>query len=348
MDKNSMKMDRYIGLDLIKFASAIIVLFHHYYLNTENPTVAIFAGGWIVVELFFMISGYVSVGGADSLRYREYIGRNISRLLPMVWATGLTYVFLGSIYFHSFAEWYRGCNINYWSIIASLSLFFAGGPIENILGINNPTWYLCVLLICFSVYWCIEKLHRKKYISTSFGFVIMIFLGMAIKSFAIQLPFLNGISARGYIPFFLGCLLRKIRELLDERVIIVYSSFAIGLWWIPRILGMGYLYDYSDYSICFILYPALILLGSLSKMLVDIRLKPLFRWSYYIYMWQGCFLIIQGYLYKSGVIKYNNLIMFIFVVFTVMLSGILGLSVDFVAGKVSPRIEKFIVKLFSD
>ncbi len=348
MKKKTMKIERYLGLDLIKFASAILILLHHYYLNTENPTVYRFAGGWIVVELFFMISGYVSVGGADNLGYSQYIGRNISRLLPMVWAAGLVYVFLGSIYFHSFAEWYRDCNINYWSIIASLSLLFAGGSIDNIRGINNPTWYLCVLLICFSVYWCIEKLHRTKNISTCYGFVIMIFLGVAIRSFAIHLPFLNGISARGYIAFFMGCLLRRVRELLDKRVIIIYSCLAIGLWWIPPKLGMGYLYDYSDYSICFILYPALILLGSLSKTGVDIRFKPLFRWSYYIYMWQGCFLIIQGFLYKRGTIQYNNFTMYIFVVFTVILSGILGLSVDFMGRKISPRIEQFIIKLFSD
>lgn len=52
----------YPGLDMLKFISALIILFHHYYLNTGINELRIFAHGGIFVELFFMISGFFGGG----------------------------------------------------------------------------------------------------------------------------------------------------------------------------------------------------------------------------------------------------------------------------------------------
>ena len=52
----------YPGLDLLKYFAAIIILLHHYYLNTKLAGLQIFVHGGIFVELFFMISGFLGGG----------------------------------------------------------------------------------------------------------------------------------------------------------------------------------------------------------------------------------------------------------------------------------------------
>lgn len=63
MRKNESK-SYYPGLDIIKFIAAIIILLHHYYLNTQLEQLSFTKYGSIAVELFFMISGFLW-GGAE-------------------------------------------------------------------------------------------------------------------------------------------------------------------------------------------------------------------------------------------------------------------------------------------
>lgn len=53
----------YPGLDFLKFASAIVILLEHYYGNTGLPQLSVIRNGGIAVDLFFMISGFLCVGG---------------------------------------------------------------------------------------------------------------------------------------------------------------------------------------------------------------------------------------------------------------------------------------------
>lgn len=59
----------YPGLDIIKFIAAIIILLHHYYLNTQLEQLSFTKDGSIAVELFFMISGFLHGGGAEKEIY---------------------------------------------------------------------------------------------------------------------------------------------------------------------------------------------------------------------------------------------------------------------------------------
>ena len=76
--------------------------------------------------------------------------------------------------------------------------------------VNNPTWYISVLMLCYVVFYIIVYIANRIKIHPQYLFVVMIFLGMGINTYGINLPFLNGSSSRGYYAFFFGILLAGI------------------------------------------------------------------------------------------------------------------------------------------
>ena len=52
---------RYYGLDVLKFVCAIGILIHHYYNVTGIECLGLFKRAAYLVELFFMISGFLAV-----------------------------------------------------------------------------------------------------------------------------------------------------------------------------------------------------------------------------------------------------------------------------------------------
>lgn len=69
------------GLDLVRFAAALMVVFFH--LSWEQPDPQIhFDPGWVGVEIFFVISGFVIMGSACKATPIEFLERRFARLYP--------------------------------------------------------------------------------------------------------------------------------------------------------------------------------------------------------------------------------------------------------------------------
>ena len=180
-----------------------------------------------------MISGFLGGGvkrnRINQLPYWKYIICIIKRILPMVFASVLVYAILGIWYYLKFENWYRGVIIDYWVVLTSLTLQFSGGAVGNVsLGINNPIWFICVLLICHTFLYVIQKLSTKYQFPPVYGFICMIFLGVSAVTYKINLPFWNASVARGYYSFFLGSI---IAFLLDKtknrRVIYIFALVTV-------------------------------------------------------------------------------------------------------------------------
>ncbi len=83
-------------LDLLRFLAALTVVFHHYSLNgfainfqTISPyplLSSIFRYGYLGVDLFFMISGFVILMTAASGDLRHFVLSRLVRLYPAFWA----------------------------------------------------------------------------------------------------------------------------------------------------------------------------------------------------------------------------------------------------------------------
>jgi len=76
------------GLDLVRFAAALMVVMFHFSWQQSNPQIG-FDAGWIGVEIFFVISGFVIMGSAADATPIEFAERRIARLYPAAIACAL-------------------------------------------------------------------------------------------------------------------------------------------------------------------------------------------------------------------------------------------------------------------
>src|SRR2546430_146899 len=88
------------GLDLVRFFSACLVMIFHLGVVSRRlpisanygvvdapdfPELSVFDIGWVGVEIFFVLSGFVIAQSADGKSaYRFLVGR-AGRLLPAIW-----------------------------------------------------------------------------------------------------------------------------------------------------------------------------------------------------------------------------------------------------------------------
>lgn len=102
------KSVRYHEIDLLRFVAAFVVLLYHYVFRgynhdqlspVEYPFLgSIFKYGYLGVELFFIISGYVVLMSAYHKTVREFFISRVVRLYPAFWIACtfcfvITYVF---------------------------------------------------------------------------------------------------------------------------------------------------------------------------------------------------------------------------------------------------------------
>ena len=166
------RTDRISNLDVIKILAAIAIVFHHYQqcfsvqfevglLNRMLPLFGYF------VELFFIISGFFAAKSfVATEKYHEsffkYYRKKLLRLYPYALITVVISSIIMLLHWGIF-----GCGVwgNTYSIAGIVTSFFMvnqGWIIEFAPALNNPIWYICVLLWLFILAYSIEKLIEKN------------------------------------------------------------------------------------------------------------------------------------------------------------------------------------------
>ena len=68
------------GIEAERFIGAVLIICHHL---THFQSISYFAGGWIFVEFFFMLTGYFSVAhferGGKQLSGKRYFGIHVEK-----------------------------------------------------------------------------------------------------------------------------------------------------------------------------------------------------------------------------------------------------------------------------
>ena len=122
----------FAAIDLLRFACAMLVVAHHYCaalpLKPNPAAAAMLSGvtldagwagwtsfGWVGVELFFVISGYVIACSAVGAAPRDFLRRRAQRLLPAAWVCAtLTFAVLLAMGVGSWAGWLR--SVAFWPL----------------------------------------------------------------------------------------------------------------------------------------------------------------------------------------------------------------------------------------
>ena len=180
----------------LRAIAVLLVVFYHSNL--------IFHGGFIGVDIFFVISGYVIMksllaeyANTSTISMRNFMARRVRRLLPASSAV-VIFTLIGSLFiFSPFSEHKQIGLTSLSSTFFSANLYFILQNSYSAL-INNPfrhMWSLGVeeqfyiYLICSIAY-----LLRRKSIKISFSRKLLIFLiATSIISFVLNLVFSSGI-----------------------------------------------------------------------------------------------------------------------------------------------------------
>ena len=175
-------------LDLLRFLAAIAVVFFHYtFLNSINseltPTYpsleGIFKYGYLGVELFFMISGFVILLTAMKKTAFQFTISRIKRLYPAFWValiiTTLAILFFSIdqkttvglkeflFNFTMVPEYLGSVNIDpvYWTLQVEIKFYFWIGVILFLRKIEHIELFIMIWL-CFSV---LEMFHFAHHIT---------------------------------------------------------------------------------------------------------------------------------------------------------------------------------------
>ena len=206
------------NLALLKAFAALLIVFHHFQqMSKISFDYFNFYGGKInfgyLVEMFFVISGFMAAKSYHTQQGNSIINflkKRIIKIIPFsLFATIVTYT-ICIIYHCNTGNYIFDQNFSITQILTSLLLVNQGWLIEFFPAVNNPIWYLCVLMWLYIVYAILLQAtnkHPKSQTIKNMIYFILIVSGILGLHFKWQLPFLHTTDCRGYNSFFLGVFL---------------------------------------------------------------------------------------------------------------------------------------------
>lgn len=316
---------RFHSLDFLKFILAVIIIFHHFQQITGVQFSGInFYGGLIsfgyVVECFFIISGFVTALGVESksfVNFRKWITGKCIRLYPMAILSVLVTAIVYLLYRICLGKFPEGITIGLWQLLNSVTLTFVGGGTGNIsLGINNPLWYLCVLLICYIIVYTLNWISFRLTINVKYLYFTMMVAGVSAVTYKLNIPFLNLATGRGYSAFFLGMVFYYIYKNVPKKILVAYSILCLTLCGICSVLKNGIDDQWGIFT--FMIWPSvLIILLSCEKLFSWNVFSMLGAISFEMYLWHvpGLYLFI---IFKN-MLKLNTTSFLEMVLYTILM-----------------------------
>ncbi len=289
---------RSYALDFLKFFAAIGILLHHYQqiFNIKFTHHINFYGDFFdwgaLVELFFILSGYFIY------KYIRLVGRDISlsqwfvlrtkRLLPLVAVSAVGYELIAYLYFRLCGTYWWNVKFSVWgTFLTALGLQQSWGFSNPM--INNPTWYISVLLLCYMFFFVATALARRLKFSPFYIYFLLILIGCGAHIYGNLSPFFDSQAGRGFYSFFFGLLLAHFVKTygVPKRVqlccVLMFAYLTFMFERHPNVVKND-----LRYLLTFLMYPSIILLFESNP------IRSLFRhriWSvlsaisFNIYVW---------------------------------------------------------------
>jgi peptidoglycan/LPS O-acetylase OafA/YrhL len=274
-------------LDGLRGVAAILVVAFHIFeaFSGGNRFVQIINHGYLAVDFFFLLSGFVVAYAYDDrwlkMTQWEFYKRRLIRLQPMV----IMGMIIGAIFYYCQASdilFPQIGTMQVWKVILTMIIGFTLLPIPPSMEIrgwgemhplNGPAWSLFFEYIANILY----ALFFRKFSNKVMGIFVLIFAGLLINytvfgpkgdvigGWSLNLEQMNVGFTRLLYPFFAGVLLSRLGKLIHIKGAFWVCSFLIAIVLImPRIgdensLWMNGLYE----SLCIILvFPLIVSIGA--------------------------------------------------------------------------------------
>ena len=346
----------YPTINLYRFLAAIMVaLFFHYSIVTgDSPFAGSVVGdflnhnGGYVVELFFIISGFVAAGAYltriedGSLTFDKFLISRIKRMYPTLIISVVAIMLMMWIGYAIWSEpLIKDSAVSPFAFILNMLGLNGGLIVEaSLVSVNGPSWYISVLMVCYILFYATTLLRRKSVAASYIVYGIIIMIGLFVYLNPINLPFLSVSCARGYIYFFIGVLWAKVQKRLTSRksrLIVCILSIVMILMYV-----FAYCYDLLyqeslEIGLC-IIFP-LVLIGInlewLNKMCDNKVVYFLGNISFGVFMWNIPVLIcvrLIGRIFGAE-IDYSNILIFLIIAIINIVAG--ALSYEFIEKKLN-------------
>ena len=288
----------------MRIVAATLIVLHHYQQGTgvECRYISFYGGKFnfgYVVELFFVISGLLAYENVRSVSVvstlRDFWGGRVRRIVPLL-----------------------AISVVIEAILIYIDLLMTGGAeypfglldiLVNALGlnwgifqtkiVNQPTWYISVLLICHLKLYIVVQLSNHLKVNANYSYVLMILIGIAANTYGWSGFLINMGTGRGMVSFFTGVLLaqylRQSPKCNKEGVLIVLPVlFLLSLKYYHKFVESGSFVFYT----LFIWVPIVVLaIRHIPRNFFGAALiSVLGRSSYGVYLWNEPLAIIRNIL----------------------------------------------------
>jgi len=145
MAKRDMRSSYVYGADMLRFAAAILVaLFHLTWLNESTSMTAWY--GWIGVEIFFVLSGFVIARSASNTTPARFVKSRILRLYPAAWVCTIISFLVVVFYVRGIS----GLSFGLFARLAASLMLSPTGPF-----IASAYWTLPIEIVFYAAVFCI-------------------------------------------------------------------------------------------------------------------------------------------------------------------------------------------------
>ena len=292
------------ALNLLKLLATIAIVLAHY----QQTTGAVFEKGinffngafnWgFMVELFFILSGYFAYGYIKKIDSQEtfftFWRKKYIRFLPLLFITGVATML---VLFWMRIKFGSAFTYSLWACLGGM--FGFGRWFSTDIVLNNPTWYIDVLLLCYAVFYYATYLAKKRQTNPASAYLVVACIGILmyelVNKYKISLPFISSYIARGLICFFFGLLLRELLEKFElhknPTCISLSTLYFIGFVYY-FINQPDFLQDKLYYIMCFTVFPAVIVMFKvefIQKLCSAKLFTHLSNVTYHTFMWHTPF-----------------------------------------------------------
>lgn len=191
------------------------------------------------------------------------------------------------------------------------------------LAVNNPTWYLCILLICYVLFWQVMWLCRRLKVNPHYWYAAIWMTGIGLIKYGINLPYLNAYSGRGYAAFFFGITVWYAYQNVKSLKLFFASAAILVISGIILVIGKKELFDDQWAVLTFLIFPSILLIALyLDKFFKRSIWKTLGGISFEMYLWHFPMLIIWSFMPDYSL--YNQkMMMFLFTMLTILIAAVL-------------------------
>ncbi|MCR5575389.1 MAG: acyltransferase [Oscillospiraceae bacterium] len=312
-----MENKREYALDTIRIVISVIVVFAHFQLCLGADyrvdfvsDIGTFSYSYLM-ELFFMLSGFFTARYVRRIRnglsFRSFFLRRYLRLLPLMALSSVSWSALFILLGHHRpgSMWANQAPTLWGTVLTSLG-FQEGWGFHNSY-VNHPLWFLSVLIFCYVLFYVLVRAAKRLEISPYYLFGAMIFVGVGVRNYGIELPFLNSTMCRGYYSFFPGVLLAA---LLQKRKPgkLVLGLCALLVAGILALIGTGHFTPIGDMQLVmtFLFHPALIVLlhsDTAARLFKSPVIGLLGKASFSVYVWHMSGILIVAALNTRRIVS---------------------------------------------